>query len=326
MNPTRRSVVTGLATVTGALALNRSGLAFAVDLPRNTPAAESRPGADLLSGSAAHPTRLAPFAMTEVRLLPSIFTEQAQINQKYLDSLDPARLAHSFRLTSGLSTAVTPYAGWEKPDCELRGHFNGGHYLSAVALACASSGNQDLRRKGDDLIGHLALCQKKNANGYLSAYPESLFETLARGGKVWAPFYTLHKIMAGLVDMYVHTGNEQALQSAEGIAGWVEAYFQGISDDQRMFMLRTEYGGMNEVLANLAGLTGRERYLNTARLFEQPSFLDTLAMHRDDLKGLHANTHVPKVIGAARMYELTGNPRYRDIATYFLDEVLAERC
>ncbi len=174
-------------------------------------------------------------------------------------------------------------------------------------------------------MAELAKCQKANGNGYLSAYPEGLFETLARGGKVWAPFYTLHKIMAGLVDMYVQTGNEEALQVAEGVAGWVEAYFQGVNDDQRQFMLRTEYGGMNEVLANLAGITGRERYLHTARLFEQPAFLDPLAMHRDDLKGLHANTHVPKVIGAARMYELTGEARYRDIATYFLDEVLTER-
>ena len=122
--------------------------------------------------------------------------------------------------------------------------------------------------------------------------------------------------------MYVHTGNEQALQVAESLAGWVRGYFEGISDEQRGLMLRTEYGGMNEVLANLYGLTGKQQYLDTARLFEQPGFLDPLAAHRDELKGLHANTHVPKVIGAARMYELTGQTRYRDIAAYFLEEVL----
>lgn len=324
MHTTRRSVVTSLATLTGALAFRGSGFAVAGQAGK-TPGAQAPAGADLLSGSSAHPTRLAPFPMTSVRLLPSEFTQQAEINQRYLDSLETDRLVHSFRMTAKLTSSATPYGGWEKPDCELRGHFNGGHYLSAVALAYASSGNEDLRRKGDALVAELAGCQKANGNGYLSAYPESLFETLARGGKVWAPFYTLHKIMAGLVDMYIHTGNEQALQVCQGIAGWVDAYFQGINDDQRQFMLRTEYGGMNEVLANLAGLTGRQQYLRTARLFEQPAFLDPLAMHRDDLKGLHANTHVPKVIGAARMYELTGETRYRDIATYFLDEVLAER-
>ena len=104
------------------------------------------------------------------------------------------------------------------------------------------------------------------------------------------------------------------------------AYFTSISDDRRQFMLRTEYGGMNEVLANLYGLTGKEQYLRTAHLFEQPIFLDPLAAHRDELRGLHANTHVPKVIGAARMYELTGDTRYREIAQYFLEEVLTERC
>jgi uncharacterized protein len=146
-----------------------------------------------------------------------------------------------------------------------------------------------------------------------------------RGGKVWAPFYTLHKIMAGLVEMYVHTGNEQALQVAEGVARWVRGYFEGISDEQRGLMLRTEYGGMNEVLANLYGLTGKAEYLGTVRLFEQAGFLDALAAYRDELKGLHANTHVPKVIGAARMYELTGEARSREVATYFLEEVLTER-
>ena len=308
MNATRRTVLTSLATLTGALTLR--GTAFGlVD--------------EFVSGTGAG--KLVPFPMTAVRLLPGEFAAQAEINQRYLDSLDPTRLAHSFRTTAKLTSSATPYGGWEKPDCELRGHFNGGHYLSAVALAYASAGNETLRRKGDALVAELAGCQKANGNGYLSAYPESLFETLARGGKVWAPFYTLHKIMAGLVDMYVHTGNEQALQIAEGIGGWVEAYFQGINDDQRQFMLRTEFGGMNEVLANLSGITRQERYLRLARLFEQPAFLDPLAMHRDDLKGLHANTHVPKVIGAARMYELTGETRYRDIATYFLDEVLTER-
>jgi hypothetical protein len=142
---------------------------------------------------------------------------------------------------------------------------------------------------------------------------------------VWAPFYTLHKILAGLLDMYVHTGNEEALAVAEGISGWVLAYFEGIGEEQRQRMLRVEYGGMNEVLVNLYAVTGREQHLAAARLFEQPAFLDPLAMRRDELQGLHANTHVPKIIGAARMYETTGDRRYRAIAEYFLEEVLAAR-
>jgi uncharacterized protein len=319
---TRRTVLTGFAAAAGSLTLRRSAFAFA-DAP---PAAD-----DFVTSAHGKPGKLTPFPMTQVRLLPGLIQQQAEINQKYLDSLSTDRLLHSFRVTAGVTSTATPYGGWEKPDGDLRGHFNGGHYLSAVALAYASSGNDALRKNGDTMVADLARCQKAIGNGYLSAYSEAQFEALARGsntwsgGKVWAPFYTLHKIMAGLVDMYVHTGNEQALATAEGIGGWVNAYFEGIGEDQRQRMLRIEYGGMNEVLANLYGITGKQRYLDTAHLFEQPAFLDPLAGHRDDLKGLHANTHVPKVIGAARMYELTGETRYRDIASYFLEEVLTER-
>jgi DUF1680 family protein len=316
----RRSVLAGVTAVAGSLTLGRTALGM-LDAPAGK-------ADDFVAGKSG---KLGPFPMTQVRLSGVIFKDQSEINQNYLASLNTDRLLHSFRVTSGITSTATPYGGWERPDCNLRGHFNGGHYLSAVALAYASAGNETLRKSGDVMVAELARCQKATGSGYLGAFAAGHFEALAIGARqwsghdVWAPFYTLHKIMAGLVDMYVHTGNEQALQTAEGIAGWVQAYFQGIGDDQRQFMLRTEYGGMNEVLANMYGLTGKEQYLHTAHLFEQPAFLDPLAGHRDDLRGLHANTHVPKVIGAARMYELTGETRYRDIAQYFLEEVLAER-
>ena len=310
-----------MTAVAGSLALGRSALGM-LDAPAGKPD-------DFVAGKFGG--KLVPFPMTQVRLLDGLLKTQAEINQAYLASLSTDRLLHSFRITSGITSNAAPYGGWENPTCNLRGHFNGGHYLSAVALAYASSGNDTLRTRGDTMVAELARCQKAIGSGYLGAFSAGHFEALAIGARqwsghdVWAPFYTLHKIMAGLVDMYVHTGNDDALHVAEGMAGWVQAYFQGIGDDQRQFMLRTEYGGMNEVLANLYGLTGKEQYLHTARLFEQPAFLDPLAMHRDDLRGLHANTHVPKVIGAARMYELTGETRYRDIALYFLEEVLTER-
>jgi hypothetical protein len=315
----RRSVLAGMTAVAGGLTLGRGGL--------GSLAPQADKPDDFVAGK---PDKLVPSPMTQVRLLDGTFKAQAEINQRYLDSLATDRLLHSFRATSGIASTATPYGGWERPDCTLRGHFNGGHYLSAVALAYAGSGNDTLRKSGDTMVVELARCQKANGKGYLSAYPAEQFEMLAAGvteyPRVWAPFYTQHKIMAGLVDMYVHTGNEQALEVAEGMAGWVRDYFHNIGEDQRQKMLRIEYGGMNEVLANLYGLTGKQEYLDTARLFEQPVFLNALAGHRDELKGLHANTHVPKVIGAARMYELTGETRYRDIAEYFLEEVLTERC
>jgi hypothetical protein len=272
-----------------------------------------------------HAGKLVPFPLSSVRLAPGIFQEQAEINARYLDSLSGDRLLHSFRVTAGISSSATPYKGWEDPACELRGHFAGGHFLSAVALAAATTGNSVLKSRGDEVVAGLAECQKKNGGGYLSAFPPELFEHLVQGKPVWAPFYTYHKIMAGLLDMYVLAGNSSALQIAEGMAQWAGDYFWGISAEQRQRMLRTEYGGMNEVLVNLAALTQKERYLDTARLFEQPSILDPLAERRDELQGLHANTNVPKMIGAARMYEVSGERRYRQIAEYFLEEVLTAR-
>jgi DUF1680 family protein len=251
--------------------------------------------------------------------------DQEEINARYLDTLAVDRLLHTFRINAGISSSATPYKGWEDPTCELRGHFAGGHFLSAVALAYAGSANGDLKNRGDELVAGLAACQQKIGTGYLSAFPPDLFEHLAQGKPVWAPFYTYHKIMAGLLDMCLLTGNTDALKTAEGMGQWAHQYFVGISTDQRMRMLRTEYGGMNEVLVNLAAVTKKDRYIEAARLFEQPGFLDPLAVRRDELQGLHANTHVPKIIGAARTYEVTGERRYREIAEYFLAEVLTAR-
>jgi uncharacterized protein len=269
--------------------------------------------------------KLEPFPLASVRLAHGMFRDQSEINARYLDSLAVDRLLHTFRITAGISSNAMPYKGWEDPTCELRGHFAGGHFLSAVALAYASSANVDLKNRGDELVAGLAACQQKMGTGYLSAYPTVLFEHLAEGKPVWAPFYTYHKIMAGLLDMYRLTDNADALKVAEGMGQWAGNYWSGISADQRASMLRTEYGGMNEVLVNLAAITKKDRYIEAAHFFEQPDFLDPLAARRDELQGLHANTHVPKIIGAARMYEVTGDRRYREIAEYFLAEVHAAR-
>jgi uncharacterized protein len=280
----------------------------------------------LYAGSGVQPAgQWLPFPLACVRLGAGVFKEQAHINARYLDSLSVDRLLYSFRITAGISAGVAPYGGWEDPTCELRGHFSGGHFLSALALASATSENSACKSRGDELVAALAQCQRKIGTGYLGAFPPELFERLAGGERVWAPFYTYHKIMTGLLDMHTWGGNTDALSIVEGMARWAGDYFAGISAEQRQRMLRTEYGGMNEVLVNLAALTQQERYLETARLFEQPGFLDPLAERRDELRGLHANTHVPKIIGAARMYEVSGERRYREIAEYFLAEVLTAR-
>ena len=272
------------------------------------------------------PQNLQPFPMAQVRLRPGIFRQQMEANRRYLDSLPNDRLLHMFRVTAGLPSQAEPLGGWEEPKCELRGHFAGGHILSACALQYAGAGDEDMKRKGDALVAELAVCQKAlDANGYLGAYPAEFYDRLREGKKVWAPFYTYHKILAGHLDMYTHCGNEQALETAERMAGWVETYLKPIGDEQWARMQMVEHGGMNEALFDLYASTKKERYLALARRFDHKRFFDPLADRRDELKGLHANTNIPKVIGAARGYGLTGDPRYREIAKYFWHQVTSQR-
>jgi uncharacterized protein len=264
-----------------------------------------------------------PFALNQVKLLDSDFSRAAATNLRYLHSLPVDRLAHTFRTQAGLPSQATPLGGWEKPECELRGHFSGGHYLSAAALAYASQGDELLKARGDQLVTILASCQQHD--GYLSAFPRSFFDRLSSGQKVWAPLYTIHKIQAGMLDMYQHAGNQQALQVATGIGDWLVRWLNGFSDADVAHMLKVEYGGINESMYELYAITGNERYRDAAHRFDQATLLDPLAAYRDELQGLHSNTQIPKIIGAARRYELTGEPRYRRIAEFFWETVTQHR-
>jgi DUF1680 family protein len=269
--------------------------------------------------------RVQPFPMQQVRLGEGPCKLAMEADRQYLRSLPPDRLLHTFRINAGIPSSAQPLGGWEAPDCELRGHYAGGHYLSACALMYASTGDEDLKANGNTVVAELAKCQEALKSGYLSAFPIEFFDRLRERQKVWAPFYTIHKIMAGNLDMYVHCGNQQALDVAEKMAGWTADYTRSLSYEHMQRVLGTEYGGMGEVLSNLYAVTGKQHYLEIAQRFDHQQFFDPLAGHRDELKGLHANTHIPQVIAAARIYELTGDRRYRDIAEYFWDEVVSER-
>jgi Uncharacterized protein conserved in bacteria len=317
----RRQFLKGAATALASAMLAPKAFAFAPDVA-DPPASAGATGTGPTSRE--QPVyRMQGFALNQVRLLDGEFATAAGTNLRYLHSLPVDRLAHSFRVQAGIASHATPLGGWEKPDCELRGHFSGGHYLSAAALAWASLGDQTLKARGDQLVAALAACQQ--ANGYLSAFPESFFDRLSHGQKVWAPFYTIHKIQAGMLDMYRHAGNRQALRVATGIGDWVVRWLNGFSDDEIAHILKTEYGGINESMYELYAITGNGRYLDAAHRFDQLSLFDPLAAHRDELQGLHSNTQVPKVIGAARRYELTGEPRYRRIAEFFWETVTQNR-
>lgn len=150
------------------------------------------------------------------------------------------------------------------------------------------------------MVAGIAECQAKlNENGYVSAFPSELFVRLDNRQRVWAPFYTLHKIMAGLLDMNTLAGNRQALEVLLKLAGWVDVWTEARTEEHMQEILKTEYGGMNDVLYNLAAVTGDSRWARTGDRFTKKVFFTPLAMRQDGLKGLHCNTHMPQVIGAA---------------------------
>ncbi len=317
----RRTFVATAAVAGASAVLRAPAFAFENQIPSTAIA-----NGTVAKGREVVSLQAVPFGMSNVRLGPGAFSAAAEVNRRYLKTLPPDRLLHTFRLTGGLRTSAEPLGDWERPDCELRGHFAGGHYLSACALSFASSGDEELKRNGDIMVVELAKCQAQLKNGYLSAFPVELFDRLRDGVNVWAPFYTIHKIMAGHLDMYLYAGNQQALETLEKMAGWVRRWTDPLSEQQMQRILQVEYGGMGEVLANLYAVTGNRDYLNLAQRFNKKSFFDPLAARRDELKGLHVNTHIPQVIAAARLYELTGDKKYWSISDYFWDDVTSERC
>ena len=268
--------------------------------------------------------KLKPFSLADVRLLDGRFKIEQERMRQYLHALDNDRLLYCFRAQAGLPTPGEPYGGWEAPTCEVRGHFVG-HYLSACALMYASTGDTALKEKADALVADLAKCQQAMGGEYLSAFPEEFFDRLEAGRPVWVPYYTWHKILAGLYDMHTLAGNGQARAVMEGMAAYVKRRVDPLAPDQWDRVLRVEFGGMSEVLHNLYTLTGKPEHLAVAHAFDQAEFLGPLALGHDNLTRIHGNTNIPKVVGAARRYEITGDTIYRDLAMFFWDRVVNTR-
>jgi DUF1680 family protein len=271
------------------------------------------------------PLAARPFELNQVRLLDGPFKLAQERDRSYLLSLDPDRLLHNFRLNVGLPSTAQPLGGWEAPNCELRGHFVG-HYLSACALMYSATNDPQLKSRLDYMIAELAKCQDAGEKagfhqGYLSAFPESFFDRVDARKRVWAPWYTMHKIMAGVLEVYGQTGNPQAMSVVTKLADWVKFRVDRLPEEQMQASLNNEQGGMTEVMANIAGVTKKLDYLRIAQAFNHHRVIDPLAMGHDDLNFLHANTQIPKIIGAAREFELTGDPAYRRIAAFFWEDV-----
>ncbi|CAN6839192.1 hypothetical protein Bca4012_047769 [Brassica carinata] len=266
-------------------------------------------------------------SLHDVRLDPSTFQWRAQqTNLEYLLMLDVDGLSWSFRKAAGLVAPGVPYGGWEGPDSELRGHFVG-HYLSATAYMWASTHNETLKEKMSALVSALSACQEKVGTGYLSAFPSSFFDRFEAIKPVWAPYYTIHKILAGLVDQYKLAGNSQALKMATWMADYfyirVRNVIKMYSVERHWQSLNEETGGMNDVLYQIYSITGDSKYLLLAHLFDKPCFLGVLAIQADDISGFHSNTHIPIVVGSQLRYEITGDPLHKEISMFFMDIVNA---
>ena len=265
------------------------------------------------------------FDLRDVRVLDGPFKRAQDLDAKVLLDMDPDRLLHTFRINAGIRSTNAPLAGWEAPSGELRGHFTG-HYLSACALMYASTGDKRFKDNAQKVVKGLAEVQAKlGTNGYLSAFPETFFDRVEARQRVWAPYYTLHKIYAGLLDVYNYCDDDQALVVCKKMGDWAITRNSRLTDAQLQNMLGEEQGGMNEALANLYAFTGDEKYLKISLRFNHQRFIDSLARGVDNLDRNHANTQFPKFIGAARQYELTGRDDLKNAASFFWGFVVHDR-
>jgi len=277
--------------------------------------------------------KLKSFPLSDVELLESPFYEAEQTDMKYMLALDPDRLLAPFVIDAGLAPKAERYGNWENTG--LDGHI-GGHYLSALSQMYASTGNPELLRRLNYMIDVLAQCQEKNGNGYVGGIPggQEMWKEVAAGkidagsfslnGK-WVPLYNIHKLFAGLRDAYLIAGNEKAKEILVKLSDWLLKETANLSNEQIQEMLRSEQGGMNEVLADVADITGENKYLMLAEKFSQKRLLEPLLQGKDELTGLHANTQIPKVIGYERIAEMGADTRWANAAEFFWETVVHNR-
>jgi DUF1680 family protein len=310
----RRSI---LGFMPAALFLRGAGLAQSVGPARN---------------SEARITKVRPLPLNAVRLTGGPLKTSQDLNSKYLLALEPDRMLALLRQRPGLESTAKPYGGWDGPGRQLTGHI-AGHYLSAVSLTYAATGNPQFKDRADYLVAQLKEIQNKQGDGYIGALMDNQgvdgkvrFTDLSNGiirsggfdlNGLWSPWYVEHKIFAGLRDAYLHTDNRTALDVEIRFAAWVERILSKLDDDQIQRMLATEFGGMNEVTADLYAHTGDARWLALSDKFEQHAMIDPLAAGSDILAGKHGNTNVPKLLGSLSRYMYTGNPTDGNAARFF---------
>jgi DUF1680 family protein len=275
--------------------------------------------------------RVQPFELKEVKLLDGPFKQATELNVKSLLNYELDRLIAKFRSEAGLKPKAEHYHGWE--DDTLAGH-SLGHHLSACAMMYQTTGDRRFLDRVNYIVDQLDACQQADGDGYIGAFPEGkrIFEEEVAKGNIrskgfnlngiWAPFYTQHKVLAGLHDAYHLCGNQKALEIQKRFTNWLEGIIKNLSDEQVQKILHCEHGGINGALANLYADTGDKKYLNMSRVFYHKAILEPLANGEDILPGKHGNTQIPKIIGLARLYELTGNEKDRKTVEFFWDRVV----
>ncbi|MGN7758220.1 beta-L-arabinofuranosidase domain-containing protein [Chryseobacterium sp. 22532] len=273
------------------------------------------------------------FPLNKVHLSESVFSRAMLTDEKYILAMDAGRLLAPYQKEAGLKPDKENYPNWENTG--LDGHI-GGHYVSALALMYASTGDSKIKQRLDYMIDELERCQNLSGDGYLSGVPngKKIWKEIA-GGNIraatfglndrWVPLYNIHKIYSGLRDAYWYADNRKAKQMLIRLTDWMAEEVSGLSDAQIQDMLQSEHGGLNEVFADVYDITKNEKYLKLAHRFSHLAILNPLLNGEDKLTGIHANTQIPKVIGFKRIADLENNKEWSNAADFFWNNVTQKR-
>lgn len=314
VSASERSAQTAILLSVGVLMISAFSAGLAAAAERRVPEAHGR-----------------MFPLSAVRLLDSPFATAVAANRAYLLALEPDRLLAPFLREAGLEPKKPPYPNWESQG--LDGH-TAGHYLSALAdmIASGNDADDELGRRLDHMLSELERVQSANGNGYIGGIPGSrdLWKAVASGNvgairSKWVPWYNVHKTFAGLRDAYTAAGRSKARELLIKLGDWCVDVTSRLTDEQMQRMLGTEYGGMNEVLADLHTITGDPKYLRAAERFNHRAISEPLVRGEDKLTGLHANTQIPKIIGLEEIATLTSDPKQDGGARFFWDTVVNRR-
>jgi uncharacterized protein len=283
--------------------------------------------------------------VNQVKLTNSIFEERYNLNRNYVMSLESENLLQNFYFEAGLRVEIYNtssekfegehiprpnkhwediHAGWEHPANQLRGHFLG-HWLSSVAYMYQTHDDAQAKAKADFIVSELARCQKRNGGEWLGSIPEKYMDFMAEGTGIWAPPYTLHKTFMGLYDMYMIGGNEQALEMLKKFANWFYTYVEKNKDNAKNAFYNGESGGLLEIWANLYAITDHQKHLTLIERYGNPQMFQQLLAGEDPLTNQHTNTDIPWAVGAARVYEVTNDSKYKEIVEKFWEQAVTKR-